>query len=909
VTFLLHPTDVPTIPLRERAALLGGKAAALAALHTAPVNIPPWVVLTPGAFYLSLHHEQRAALHRACYPEDAQAILEELHVSPLVQAEIAAALPALAPAGELLAVRSSATLEDGTRASFAGQFESFLNVAPTVEQVVQQIVQVWRSAFSARVLAYMREHVTADSEQQFPVPAVLIQRMVPAAAAGVAFSADPVSGRRGCAVVAAVHGLGVELVAGACDSDEYQVDRAGELTLSRPAGATPVLTAAQVQAVAGLARQTARLLGRPQDIEWAIAGETAYLLQARPITTLAEMADPDGALALWDNSNISESYNGVTTPLTFSFARRAYEEVYRQFCRTVGVPAASISAHSDTFRHMIGLLRGRIYYNLLNWYRLIALLPGYTFNRRFMEQMMGVREPLPAELAAEIGQPTTAAPWHVRARDGLALLGSGVRLAWAFATLPRRIQQFQQRLTAALGSSPPDLAAMRADELVAYYRRLESELLTRWDAPIINDFCTMVFYGLLRALTAAWCPDTDDNLHNDLLCGEGGMISAEPARRIQAMAQVAARHPALVKALRDGTPTAAQQAIARVPEFAQLYGAYLERFGERCLEELKLESPTLHDDPHVLLRMVGQIAAQLALAAPAAASDAAAAEQTQKQTQNVRQRAEARVQAALRNRPLRRLLFGWVLRQARAGVRERENLRFERTRVFGRARQIFLELGRRFAALELLDDAHDIFYLEVNEVLGFATGTATCTNLRGLAALRKQECARYRTTAAPAERCETRGLVNQGHTFQQVQGATPAEAADEHAQDEHQGTGCCPGVVRGRVRVVRDPRQATLQPGEILVAERTDPGWVMLFPAAAGLLVERGSLLSHSAIVARELGIPAIVALGGLTDWLRDGDEVELDGSRGTVRRLEAAVGKRDVLARDSWSQLHDVAA
>jgi len=96
-------------------------------------------------------------------------------------------------------------------------------------------------------------------------------------------------------------------------------------------------------------------------------------------------------------------------------------------------------------------------------------------------------------------------------------------------------------------------------------------------------------------------------------------------------------------------------------------------------------------------------------------------------------------------------------------------------------------------------------------------------------------------------------------------------------------------VVRGPVRVITDPRNATLKSGDILVAERTDPGWIMLFPSAAGLLVERGSLLSHSAIVAREMGIPAIVSLAGVTRWLKDGDEVELDGSTGIVRRLNLA--------------------
>jgi pyruvate,water dikinase len=194
-------------------------------------------------------------------------------------------------------------------------------------------------------------------------------------------------------------------------------------------------------------------------------------------------------------------------------------------------------------------------------------------------------------------------------------------------------------------------------------------------------------------------------------------------------------------------------------------------------------------------------------------------------------------------------------------------------------------MGRKLHALDVLDEPRDIFYLEVNEILGFVTGTTTCSDLKGLAVVRKREFERFRQMPAPAERFETRGMVAQGNDFQ---GTTKVAAALDG--DTRKGLGCCPGVVRGRVRVIRDPRQARLATGEILVAERTDPGWIMLFPSAAGVLVERGSLLSHSAIVSRELGIPAIVALTGVTRWLRDGDQVELDGSTGIVRRLSAAL-------------------
>jgi pyruvate,water dikinase len=199
-------------------------------------------------------------------------------------------------------------------------------------------------------------------------------------------------------------------------------------------------------------------------------------------------------------------------------------------------------------------------------------------------------------------------------------------------------------------------------------------------------------------------------------------------------------------------------------------------------------------------------------------------------------------------------------------------------------RRIVVELGKRFAAQGLLDEPRDVFHLEIHEVLGVVEGTATSVALRGLAATRCREYEVYRATPAPAERFETHGMVHQGNRFT---GQTPNADDGRAIIEAKRGTGCYPGIVRGAVRVVVDPRSATLRPGEILVAERTDPGWVLLFPGAAGLLVERGSLLSHSAIVSRELGIPSVVAVAGLTQWLRTGDVVELDGRNGTVRLIE----------------------
>ena len=840
---------------------LGGKAGALARLSAAKLPIPEWFVVTPAAYAKG-------------------------EVSVELAAEIAVAVREVAVGAGFFAVRSSALYEDGAEHSFAGQLDSFLFVPP--EQIPAKVEAVWRSGFSERILAYRKERGLPGEPQP---PAVLVQRMIDAETAGVAFSADPVSGRRGHAVVSAVFGLGSALVSGEADADMFTVDRGGRVVTRMVAekrnahraapgdgeGVVPqpveaalagraTLSDAEAAEVAALARATEKFFGRPQDIEWARAGGKLWLLQSRPITSLTGLADPDGELNLWDNANIAESYSGVTTPLTFSFARGIYEAVYREFARMMGVGAARIEENRDLFPHMLGLVEGRIYYNLISWYRLLALLPGFSVNRGFMEQMMGVKEGLPEEVLAKL---VPAGRW-AKVNDGFALAGACLGLVKNHFTLPGQIARFYVRLNHALRPCEPSLETMRPDELAGHFRDLERQLLLKWDAPLVNDFFAMIFYGVARKLSAKWCGDADGTLQNDLLCGEGGMISAEPAKRVRELAALVAGDAAAAAVLCEGTRAQIERWLETAPMFRRSYEAYLEKFGDRCLEELKLESLTLHDEPLTLLRSVGQFARRFGVSGLADAGMEA----------KLRSAAELRVTEELAGHAVKRVIFNWVLKHCRARVRDRENLRFERTRLFGRVRRIYVELGKRLHAVGRLAEPRDVFYLTVEEALGFVEGTAATTDLAGLTALRKREFAAFKEKAEPADRFATRGAVYMGNTFK----ATHAAVAP--TGDALKGIGCCPGVVKARARVIIDPRNAVIESGEILVAPRTDPGWIMLFPAAAGLLVEHGSLLSHSAIVAREMGIPAIVSISGVTAWVKTGEWLEMDGATGVVRKV-----------------------
>lgn len=292
--------------------------------------------------------------------------------------DLQAALDQLGPGP--FAVRSSARQEDGAEHSHAGQFDTFLNV--TAKEVAKAAKNVWQSGFGETVTTYRAVKSGGEAEG----PAVIVQRMIDATCAGVAFSADPVSGRRDRVVISAIAGLGERLVSGEEDGETWVVTD----TAQGP-DAPDVLTRDQAQEVATLARKAEEVFGSPQDIEWAFDADGLHILQSRPITTkLLPPPNPDTALTIFDNSNIVESYPGMVSPLTYSFAVHVYARVYRALVSLLGVSEYTINANASVFGNMLGRVDGRVYYNLVNWYRALALLPGFTLNRAYMETMMGV---------------------------------------------------------------------------------------------------------------------------------------------------------------------------------------------------------------------------------------------------------------------------------------------------------------------------------------------------------------------------------------------------------------------------------------------------------------------------------------------------------------------------------------
>ena len=429
-------------------------------------------------------------------------------------------------------------------------------------------------------------------------------------------------------------------------------------------------------------------------------------------------------------------------------------------------------------------------------------------------------------------------------------------LGYAF-TLPRRVKKFRARFDAVVAPlEAADFSECSAAELARIYDGLEREFIVGWRTPLVNDFFAMIAYGLLKKKLVQWGVDAGGTMQNDVLVGVGNIVSAEPMRRLAELAEIVRGDSALRARLENSPDADFLAAIDGHPAFAATWRAYLGKFGGRCMGELKLETVTYDMDPTPLLKMLrGYVSVPPPQPSKPLTPDL----------------------SALNGHPLRRFLFNRLRAAARRYVSNRENLRFERTRLFAVIRRIMLAFGDRLVANGFIDAPRDVFYLTFPEVLGYAGGCADAKGFRNAVAARRAQFDAYEKMEALPERFETRGGVP-------VNTEAAPSCGEEAAAGRLAGIGCCRGTVRGRARVIRDLSNAADVTGCILVAERTDPGWGPLFPLAKGVLVERGSVLSHAAILTRELGIPCVVGVKGLLAAVKDGDEVELDGAAGTVR-------------------------
>ncbi|MDI5968841.1 phosphoenolpyruvate synthase [Streptomyces sp. SL13] len=889
-------TIIAESPPDEVALLAGGKGKHLHELSGFGLDVPRWAVVG-----LDVFEEYVAALDGSGRVE---ALLAD--VTEETAGRISGLLAGIIGSGDLgeraasvvedayarvgggrVAVRSSGAEEDGAQHSFAGQFATHLNVCG-LDEVTAYVKSCWASVFSERSLHYRLRHGLPLRGAGI---AVVVQQMVDSERSGVMFTADPVSGNRGRYVVSSVYGLGEGLVSGAVDADTVVLDAAsgevletvlgdkGERYHADAAGSGCLVSevpAAERERLSLTPKELARLheagariesaFGTPQDIEWALADDVLWILQTRPVTALPQHVAPagrtpsEGELRIWDNANIVESFSGIVSPLTYSFAAHVYGTVYESYARSLRVPRTGLREIEEWAPHMLGYFHGRVYYNLLSWYRMVRIAPLYKLNRKVLEIAIGVEEELDDDMAEAIYPYTFSSSLTGR----LSRARTVAAFVRRFLTMNRSVERFMAYFYSAYEEfDNVDYDAMEGQDVYRRFRALEKDLLEKWGPMQALDAAILWSIGGLALLNRRWLPDAPEWLTWSAASPGPKVESIEPARALARLAATVRQDPELERLVRE-TPAERTHAALREgghTAFLTAVDEYVAAYGYRSLDELKLEVPDLREDPSTLFALVRT-------ALPEVDTDPAG-------------KADAYLDTRLRGP--RRWLHGVVRRKAQSSLYNRERLRFCRTRAFGSAKRMLRAMGRDLARMGAIDHWNDVFFLHLDELRGAYEGSTGHTGLRSLVELRKRQRAEDELLSAPS-RFTTRGAPYWRGNLERA-GFSAGPAVRTGVQ-ELRGTACCPGVVEARAVVTDTPVDVN---GGVLVTYRTDPGWVAALPSASALVIERGSPLTHVAIVARELGIPTVVQVKGVMAELETGMRVRVDGAAGTVTILAEA--------------------
>ena len=842
--------DLPMVLPLARAgalppALVGGKARGLGALIEGGFEVPDGAVVTSDACRLLLEAGGVAGASEELRRRTAgPAGADEESWLDQVRARIEAApvpdslVDALrAVAGHLLAegvlvVRSSGALEDLTHASFAGQYVTVLGVRGETEALAA-VRRCLASLFTARIAAYVR---ALGGAQSAPGMAVVVQRQVDPDAAGVLFTVNPLTGRETEQVIEAVFGHGEPLVSGTARVDRFVVDvearsvRERCLEAARPAaGAGPTLDDRAVLELSDLGTAVQEQLGFPVDVEWVLAAGRFQLVQARPITRLHFAP----ALGEWTTADFRDGgvSSDVCAPFMWSLYEAAFDLSMPRYLESIGLVSRRRRAKWTR------MFFGRPYWNLGEARGAVLKLPGFV--ERNFDLDLGI--------TPEYEGPGRTTPSSVR--TVLPAIPVLARLHLAYRRRHRRNVRFLARFDAWVRPFDLTAAALRAlpperfrSEYRALIEQVHLETETSYFETIYNTSNAKLDFKVAFERAARRAALQGRELDYATLVG--GLLDLSHLRTLADLHVTVGALAREGRALDDAT-----------------VAAFAARWPQRSRKELELSAPRWPEDLDFVKALMEQ-----ALESWTEGGDPAA-RATLQHDAYLRERG-----AALRSLrgPLARASFRSGLARLRAFTWEREEMRDRSSRVYALVRRWTVEAGRRLAAAGGLASPGDVWMLRREEVLSGLDGAVAAGELAQRANAGLRMIRSFRNFENPNE-------IGSSHGF-------APRASTANGKVLH-GSACSPGLVRGPARVVRRIEDSgRVRPGDVLVAPFTDPGWTPLFPRLAAVVTETGGLLSHAAVIARECGIPAVLAVPNATRTIHDGDMVEVDGHRGTVQ-------------------------
>ena len=874
--------------------LVGGKAHALGRMIRAGLRVPPgFTIVTPAfddhiesrglrdridALCASVDIADRASVAECS--RELRTIVREGTLSTELRQELFAGAETLLACGAVV-VRSSAVGEDSSGQSFAGQLDSILHVT-NLSSLERAVIECWSSLWSERALFYRLA-------KQLPSRgmAVVVQQQVEARAAGVLFT----DAGDGTMIVEYTSGFGDALVNGSIDPGRLVFDRRAR-SVRHVAGASAgadasgdaidsfTLDATSVSALIEIGERLEWEFGSPQDIEWVLDQDGVIcVVQSRPIT--ASLVAPSSApipngppkakrRVAWSNANVNENFPGPISPLLYSVAAPGYSQYFRNLARAFGIAPVRIAAMEPAFRQIIGVHGARMYYNLTSIHSVLRLAPFGRALAASFDTFVGAN-------GADVEPETLGRRNRLRQATEVGVIAA--KTAWQYRSLGKRIARFETTVDRfADATAPTRLSTMSATELRDALRQFMDIRLNRWLDASLADAASMICYGALqRLLQNAY--GADAAVHTLLLKAIPNVISGEPVHRLWALSRMIRGDQELM-ALFERPADAVLEALrddVRYGQFHDALAAYLNDWGFRCSEELMLTSPSFQEHPAPLIEML-RAYARLDGTSPTEAlrdQEAARVAETERVLSELARRSLWRGVPGLSYARALRVLLPWT----HASIRFRERARMKQALLYSRCRRIALAIGDQLAARSIIGARDDVFFLTVTELDEILSGTAMFPQAaRDVVRVRRREHNTVSATTPPDAFTLPEG------EYLGARAASTREQIRDAEGGALRGVSACGGRVTGRATVLRDVTEAArLSRGDVLVTRQTDPGWGPVFFLIAGLVIERGGMLSHGAIIAREFGIPCVVGVRDAMRKISDGTMITVDGDAGKV--------------------------
>jgi pyruvate,water dikinase len=853
--------------------LVGGKAFGLARLLAGGFSVPPGLCLTTEAYDRALRvpgfssAEQWQEALRSSGAErrrilfHCHTILQNYDIRELTAQFIEQVRLLGLPLSGPWAVRSSATNEDGARASFAGVYRTRLGIP--IEDVGLAVKDIWMSIWDERVLNY---HATSELTGAPPAMAIVIHPLLEASAAGVAYSVHPLTGRATQVMVNAVAGLAATLVDGRMTPDQYVVEiaednqpiRIGErtiagqtqalrmtdqglqqMTLSGEALGQATLSDDQLLTLARVAKQVEQTLGHPVDLEWLFDERGLWLLQARPISGLGAPRLLTNDDCEWSRANFKETLPELPSPLGLSFLEQFMERYILAPYRRMGCLIPEGVSSVRTFM-------GRPYINMTLFYSLIAQLRG---DPSLLTEQMGGEILARAPEVKPLG-------WFALARAGIVMMAEMRKAvscgpAWFAEMKAMAAEQCPDRIRTLSGED----IAPRLDALAQW---LDKRELTFGIAGGVAH-CLQT----LGSLLPRWLGKDWRALLNGALQGQATVISAQQIIRLAEIVEMIRRDQSLTALFNAGKWDPANVRLQlEGTEALRAFNSYLDDYGHRGIGESDPMSPRFADRPDLLLAVL-----RTQVLAP---TNDTPRDILQRQT-IVRERALAEIRARLGWRFHRWVIFSWWYRRLCRFFALREANRHHLMYYSAATRSLLLRLGEWLVEQGRLSSQEDVFYLTIEARADLLAGGSN--DWKRMIQVRRAERDRHASISVPDTIRDWQSVAR---------GVNAASLPD--SDGVFQGIPISAGKVAGPVRFIRSMVDwDRVRSGDILVVAVIDPGMAPLFGLAAGLIAEMGGTLSHGAIIAREYGLPAVANVTGIMARLKEGDRVSLDAERGEI--------------------------